>query len=211
MSFLRSLLNALLPERATHASSAQQTLEEVGPHLAPTILTIASGTVTVLLPYREASVRSLIVEAKFHETSKAFSILGRLLAEYLTTLSEESAFETKEYVLIPIPLSKQRMRERGYNQTERITREALRFLPLHFSINTALLSRVRDTKPQTSLARKARLQNMLGAFAVAQAPTETVTYILLDDVMTTGATLSVAHFALGEAGVHTTIIVALAH
>ncbi len=207
MSFIRALLDVLFPQRSTSLGISTSTLESVGQHVSPT----TEGMFTSLLPYRIPVVRSLIVEAKFHETSHAFRILGSVLAEYLITLEEESPFEENLFVLVPVPLSKKRFRERGYNQVEQILVEAMKLLPDTFILNTHLVRRVRDTTAQTSLGRSARLRNMDEAFVVSDPINPRATYIVIDDVATTGATLTAVSAALHEANSGSILLVALAH
>lgn len=210
MSLVRHLLTFLFPQRHTSVLVEGMSLAILAEHLEPVALGIAHTSGTALLPYRHANIRALILEAKFHESKKAFTLLGSVLADYLLAECEEHGFESRSYVLIPIPLSKKRFRERGYNQVERIVREALTMLPDSFSLSTTLLKRVRDTPPQTSLSRVKRLENMTAAFAVSATPDPAVTYIVVDDVTTTGATLRSACGALMNTGA-TVQAIAVAH
>lgn len=204
------ILTLLFPERQTTQYIDNITLATLGDLVRPIILHDTECLVTTLLPYKDKRVRGLIVEAKFHESRKAFEFLGTVLSDYLLSLVEENGFVDSKYVLIPVPLSKTRFRERGYNQVEKIVREALTILPDSFSLSTTLLKRVRDTPPQTSLTRAKRLENMNAAFTVSASPDPTVTYIVVDDVTTTGATLHSACSALTNTGA-TVEVVALAH
>jgi predicted amidophosphoribosyltransferase len=114
--------------------------------------------------------------------------------------------------LVPIPLATRRLRERGYNQAAALARAlgAVWQLP----VAERLLSRTRDTGTQTALTPEARMNNVAGAF-VAAAPAAAAgagrkgvaagegrsgAVILVDDVLTTGATLVAAANALGAAG-----------
>ncbi|MSR07426.1 MAG: ComF family protein [Gemmatimonadetes bacterium] len=109
--------------------------------------------------------------------------------------------------LIPIPLGAQRLRSRGYNQAGKIARA----LAGHWGlpVSETALRRARETPSQTSLTPEARLANVTGAFAAFPPPserrngsgaTEMPAAILVDDVLTTGATLSEAAQALAGAG-----------
>ena len=101
----------------------------------------------------------------------------------------------KGVTLVPIPLGAKRLRSRGYNQAERLARDlgAVRDLPVR-----TVLRRRRDTPSQTSLTPEQRASNVAGAF-VAPAPLSG-TFVLVDDVCTTGATLAEAAAALRLAG-----------
>lgn len=102
------------------------------------------------------------------------------------------------FALAPAPLHAKRLRERGYNQAELLAREIAGALgaPL---LNGAI-KRKRDTPPQVSMTSFAeRLENVRGAFAPVRR-VDVGAVVLVDDVATTGATLSAAAQALREAG-----------
>jgi len=138
------------------------------------------------------------------------NFLARCLRTIFSSLIEESVFDEKRYVLIPIPLSKKRFRERGYNQVEKVIRSALTSLPASVSLSTTVLKRTRETLPQTTLSRSKRLTNMQEAFSVSENLDTNCTYIVVDDVMTTGATMQAALKALNMHGVASEAIT-LAH
>jgi len=108
-------------------------------------------------------------------------------------------------VLVPVPLAGGRLRQRGYNQAATIARGLARLWSL--PVAETVLRRARDTGTQTALSPAERLRNMAAAFAaeppagadmVAEASCPPV--ILVDDVLTTGATLVACATALGGAG-----------
>lgn len=207
MRFLRALLDLLFPPRDTEALVRDATIEELGRFVRPHVS--KDGRV-FLMPYRTPLVRALIREAKFKDNERAVTLLALALQEYLESwLLEHEAYEAQSVVLVPIPLSKERLRERGYNQAERIARRALADLP---GVTIApVLARLRDTLPQTSLSRRKRLENMAHAFRAIGPVSDAHTYIVFDDVSTTGATLAAATRALSEAGARRCIALSLAH
>ena len=101
--------------------------------------------------------------------------------------------------LIPLPLHRKRLRSRGFDQTLELAK------PLASAMRIPLLDdvllRVRDTAPQSRLDAPARRRNLRRAFAVRPDITLPAHVALIDDVMTTGATLHAAANALLRAGV----------
>lgn len=106
--------------------------------------------------------------------------------------------------LIPVPLSSSRRRERGFNQTEII---AERLAPLwRIPVWSDVLLRASSRQSQTQLTPGERLANVAGAFTVpafSRKPIQGAHLILVDDVVTTGATLRAAAAALFAAGART--------
>ena len=207
---LARLLDLIFPPRPNEALVRMASLEEVG-KLADPVITESGAQ--ALLTYRTRLVQALVTEAKFKDGRRAQELLGEALADYLKEVREESmAFSPDPLVLIPIPLSSVRKRERGYNQVERIMRVALSKLGQDMlEIDTGLLIRTRDTAAQTTLEAAARMRNVAGAFSVVRAPDPSRTYIVIDDVTTTGATLTEAAGALLAAGASDVQTLALAH
>lgn len=100
-------------------------------------------------------------------------------------------------LIVPVPISRQRLRERGFNQALEIARPLARALCV--PLDAASLTRPRETLPQSRLPWRARHGNVRHAFACARDLTgETV--IVVDDVMTTGATLAAVAQALKDCG-----------
>ncbi|MEW6314262.1 MAG: ComF family protein [Pseudomonadota bacterium] len=100
-------------------------------------------------------------------------------------------------LIVPMPLSATRLRERGYNQALEIAKPLGRRLGITVATDACL--RVRDTAPQADLPLKARLRNVRGAFA-ATASVAGKHVALVDDVMTSGATANEAAKALRKQG-----------
>jgi ComF family protein len=99
-------------------------------------------------------------------------------------------------VLIPIPLGRQRMKERGYNQAGMIAQSLAMNLDIEFAPKA--LMRRKETRSQVGLSKQERQKNVLGAFQAAGVSEKTV--LVLDDVSTTGSTLSSSAEALFSSG-----------
>jgi ComF family protein len=101
-------------------------------------------------------------------------------------------------LLLPVPLHPRRLRERGYNQSQLLAQALAGRLAL--PVDARLIERIVDTPAQASLSRKERLANLRHAFAL-RGPAPTRPCLLIDDVMTTGATLATLATLLLAAGV----------
>lgn len=144
--------------------------------------------ITYLSHYQDENIKSLVLENKFHHNQTAAKFLAAILSLWL--LEQKTTL-----TLVPIPLSQKRQKERGYNQVL----EVLNQLPtsLSHTIEPKLLKRIKNIVPQTSLPRAERLKNTTGVFTVnSSIAVSSDLVILIDDVVTTGATLKAAAAAL---------------
>jgi ComF family protein len=175
--------------------------------LSPELVERTTPPTIALFPFRNQTVRAVIHEAKYHGMHKACALLGSALTEYLRDSDRLDGL--RDCVLVPIPLGKARRKKRGFNQAEEVARRASKELGI--PLETTLLTKTRETASQVSLPRIERLENMRGAFSFARKASPELTYILVDDVTTTGATLLAAIVALKEAGATSILPIALAH
>lgn len=137
----------------------------------------------------------LLAELKFHQRLDA---VGALLQPLLARLQAQRGGDVR---VVAVPLSRERLRERGYNQSWELARRLARALALEARADA--LFRVRDTGHQLGLQRGARQANLRGAFVVAPRHGPWVRgarIALVDDVLTTGATAHAATRALRAAG-----------
>lgn len=164
-----------------------------------------SNDVVTLSQFQNPIIRALIHEAKFHGSRRAYLLLSILLDIYL---SENT---TQKYdVIIPIPLSAERMRERGYNQVHEIILQNK--CARDIGITHKTLARTRHTQPQTFLDKEQRQKNLIGAFSVILPETIMEKHVLLiDDVLTTGTTLRTAKAELLRYSPKAITCLALAH
>lgn len=113
-------------------------------------------------------------------------MLARLLAQHLQHRLDNTEL-TRPDCLLPVPMARKRLRERGYNQALMLTRWLSSDLNLPHDEH--LLLRPHDTVAQQALDAKTRKRNLLGAFALAPgAQVQGRHFALVDDVLTTGAT-----------------------
>ncbi len=140
----------------------------------------------------EAPLDRLLPRLKFHDDLAAGRLLGGLMAEAFDDIERPDA-------LIPLPLHRKRLRSRGFDQTLELAKPLARALGI--PLLDDVLVRVRETAPQSRLDAPARRRNLRRAFAVRPGATLPAHVALVDDVMTTGATLHAAADALLRAGV----------
>ena len=106
-------------------------------------------------------------------------------------------------LILPVPLSKERLQTRGFNQAWELAHALARQSGSAATTDSTLLLRVKNTRPQTELKREARLANVKGAFQIDPLRARELTgrhVILIDDVMTSGASLFTAAAVLRAAG-----------
>lgn len=147
----------------------------------------------------EGGLRELIHLLKFGGVRPAAGILGRMLAEAISGLE---AGLPEAVIVIPVPLFRAKLRQRGFNQAELIVRAALKLnADGRFALLPGALARTRETTSQIGLTRNQRRENLRGAFKVARP--EAIRgrdLLLVDDVLTTGATVSECARVLHRAG-----------
>jgi len=142
----------------------------------------------------DGAIRQAIHELKYNNLRAIAAFLGRWLGDYLT------ANPLPGEVLVPVPLHRKRLRERGYNQSRLLALELSRLsgLPL---VDDCLV-RERYTTPQARTPSvDERRRNVADAFACRDRRLEEKQVLLIDDVATSGATLDACARALKEAGV----------
>jgi ComF family protein len=149
-------------------------------------------------PHYDATTAALDYEFPADALVHALKFRGELaLAPFLGGLLLEELNPEKVHFVIPVPLSAERLRSRGYNQAAEIARPVARAARAPLEI--ALCTRSRDTPAQTDLPWAERVRNVRGAFQCQRAlPGATVAVV--DDVMTTGATLDEIAATLKRAG-----------
>jgi ComF family protein len=156
--------------------------------------------------YEDPILKGLIRSLKFHFVRDAAEPLGALLAAYAKRLKIFASYD----MALPVPLSDRRLRERGFNQSELISRAFSRRSGIPLDVKT--LKRVRHAPPQSGLhGDEKRHANIAGSFKIV-SPVAIAgrNIILLDDVITSGATMLHAAMALRAAGAKNILALAVA-
>jgi ComF family protein len=155
----------------------------------------------VWVPYRYAWPLDLL-ETRFKFGGDL--VAGKVLAHRWIAAGAPPALPE---AIVPVPLHVARLRERGFNQSLELARPLARHLGV--PLRPALLERVHSTEAQSELDAEARARNVREAF-VARVPTCVNHVAVVDDVMTTGATLEACALALLNAGIRRVDVWALA-
>ncbi len=154
---------------------------------------------------KDSKVQNLIHSLKYKGKTDVGVLLGKLLAQ---KLMESEVYKDVD-LIIPVPLHQKKLRLRGYNQSEYIATGLAQEMEIPFS--TTNLVRKKATETQTKKARYTRFENMLQVFEIKNAEELKDKHILLiDDVITTGATLEACGSVLQNVGIKKLSIAAIA-
>lgn len=212
MGVFSQFLSLIFPEKCLSCGKGETAL------CLPCALSLPRGfppykNTFVLYDYGDKLVKKAVWLLKYRNKraiALIFAIVMRdSLLEELSELRLMKNFVSP--ILVPVPISAKRFRERGYNQAELIASELSRLG--EFELNASALVKSRHTESQVKTqSRRERLKNLRGSFVVKNPDKiRGRNIILIDDVITTGATLSEARETLKKAGVKTILSVAVAH
>lgn len=167
-----------------------------------------------LFNYEHPLVRKIIWKFKYTGLKSLAGELAPLLQQLiLEEVSERRSFSPHKLLVMPVPLAPGRSQERGYNQAALLSEALVRLLPDDLIYSPDILLKIKDTPTQVSMkTRAARLHNLIGAFkVVAPEKIKNRSVLLIDDVLTTGATIETARAELIKNGADEVLAVVLAH
>ena len=172
--------------------------------------------IIVLSNYKQTLAKKLIWELKYKNNEHSAKILAEIMyAEIIGYLNDWIIFEDfKNPILIPVPLSKEKLEKRGYNQTEVLVTHIIELdQEKNLSFEFKAISKIRDTSDQSSLKTKAaRLKNLKDCFRVINPEKiKNRNIIIIDDVITTGATIKEVKKTLKGAGARKIKVICVAH
>ncbi|UCD83634.1 MAG: ComF family protein [Deltaproteobacteria bacterium] len=153
----------------------------------------------------QGTLQKAIPMFKYRMNTPLTKTLGDILITNCEKLLNPYAYD----LLIPVPLHRSRLRERGFNQALILAREVEN--KIHLPLDYLNLQRIRDTQPQTSLKEKERKKNVRGAFRLREErKVKDKRILLVDDVYTTGATVNECSRVLKRAGTKRVDVLTLA-
>lgn len=203
-----SLLDTIAPPRERTRRTRARSIADMP--LDPAPVRCSAHTVLTLARYDDAAVSDMIRSLKYENGAHAGVLAAQLLGDFLTEEAASArAWSARPILIAPVPLHPLRERERGFNQITRV----LELLPPELRDGTSarlaprLLARTRDTAAQAKLPRRERLANVADAFALSPgADVSGAHIILVDDVVTTGATITNAAWPLVQNGATVTLV-----
>tara|TARA_B100000745_G_scaffold300516_1_gene254897 strand:- start:1246 stop:1860 length:615 start_codon:yes stop_codon:yes gene_type:complete len=196
-----TFLSFIFPQTPHDALVQQTRVLQPDPHT----ITTASGTsILSCTKYAIPQVKAAIRELKNRKSIPAAVLLANLLADtLLEELADIHLWNSAQVVIVPLPNSRKKTRLRGFNPTE----ELCKALPEEMSalVDTHILVQIKDVPAQKTLSRTERLCNKKGIFYVTK-DIQNQHVILVDDVVTTGASLTEATLSLEKAGAVVTAV-----
>ena len=154
----------------------------------------------------EDLVRECFIKYKFGEQNYRY----KAFANFMIKDKKICGFLKKYDIIIPVPISKKRKKQRGYNQSELIIKECAR-LDKNIIVCTNVLYKIKNTKPQSTLNKEQRKMNLQGAYEAKNSNLITNKKVLLfDDIYTTGSTLEECAKVLKWAGAYEVSVLTLA-
>jgi ComF family protein len=163
-----------------------------------------ASAVAFLYFNKAGRVQNLMHQLKYNNQPQIGVELGRMYGKNLKGMPQYSAIEA----IVPVPLHPKKFLKRGYNQSEQFAIGLAEVLEV--PVSCALLTREVHKESQTSKSRKNRFDNMETVFKAHQQEKPIKTVLLVDDTITTGATLEACALALQEVGVAEINIVGIA-
>ncbi len=180
------LISETLFPTPAHISQILTTKVEQFPH-SFSKQTLNGLEIFSLFSYHTHHGTTLVWEIKYKKNPPIVKLCAKIMKSAL-----ERQFGDEPVVLIPVPLSAQRRKERGFNQNEEIILAMKNCgLPINFSFSFTVVQKIRNTVPQSKTAsREQRLSNLHGCFVVKELATIKGQHcVIIDDVVTTGSTV----------------------
>ncbi len=216
LNILNKLLDLLFPAKCIGCGKQETSLcLKCTENIEPPQET-PNRNIYAIFSYKNKTIRQALWNLKYKgHTSIADTIAIFMYDKILEELSELLIMEDfKNPILIPIPLSKKRLRFRGFNQSEILAKEIYKIdTGLTLKLSSNILFKIKETKSQMKIKNKTeRLKNLSGCFYVKR-PDEIKgqNIILIDDITTTGATIKEASETLLKSGARKVIAFTVAH
>ena len=170
-------------------------------HLAFTPQRIVEGKKVYCAGVYSKNLQKLIRGLKYHNQRDLAYFLARFMLDYWSQITNRTDFE-----VVPVPIFSKREKQRKYNHMNLVGEEFCKLTGN--TLNTSLVSRIKNTRPQYNLKRPERIKNLENAFAVNSQNYKGKTILLIDDICTTGTTFEQMIKQLKKSGIEDIICLA---
>lgn len=221
MSLLNTILSIVFPVRCLSCGTSGVDLCMTCLVDFPLALRETAKWIFPVYDYRHPPIKKALWLLKYKGRKRLADTFAEILyGKIIEELSDLSTMENfRNAILIPIPLSRKRFRERGYNQAELICHKLIELDGgKNFTLEKDVLIKSKETEHQARIRdRVLRLKNLSGSFAIKNDKQNILellkgkNIILIDDITTTGATLNEARKILKQAGARKIIAFTVAH
>ena len=150
------------------------------------------------------NVRSAITRFKYHGRKEYSEFFGRDLAKHLGSFIKKCHPD----IIIPVPVSREKMKKRGYNQSELLAEKISEQMGI--PVDRTLITRIKNTPPMKELSRIERMKNLKGAFKINVHDVKCRNVLIVDDIYITGSTIDAMAEELKKTGTQNVYFVALA-
>lgn len=174
-----------------------------------------------LYEYRNPIIKKILTDAKYRKKFSGLNVFGPYLASVLFDITSEyiELNNYKNILIIPVPISRKRLKTRGYNQAKIITESIMLNLPnnrsnaLNFKLADNIIDKIKDRTPQASIhKRSVRLNSPKGTFQIKNSEIlHGSLCIIIDDITTTGGTILEIRKILLLSGAQDAIGLTVAH
>ena len=201
IKFLSQLLDLIYKKRCYVCGSSRENtklcskcLKKIR-RLPVKILKHIDGVTVYCSAIYEKEIQKIIRGIKYHNQTELAFFQAKIMYDYWKQLN----ISQDTYSVVPVPLFDKRQKKRKYNHMELVAQEFSKLTG--YSINTEIIKRIKDTKPQYKLTKKQRKKNLHNAFEYSEHHYNGEKLLLIDDILTTGSTMEEMIKTFQNAGV----------
>lgn len=149
---------------------------------------------------------SMVYSFKYGGNKYLCKVISKFMIDFFEDLKDELSID----LVVPVPLGEKRLKRRGFNQAQMLAEDIAKHFS--FELNVTAVVRSKNTDTQTSMTRAERLENVKGAFIITdKQQVRGKNILLIDDIVTTGATCDEISTILKRAGAKNVYVLAFCH
>ena len=149
---------------------------------------------------------SMVYSFKYGGNKYLCKVISKFMIDFFDSLKDELSID----LVVPVPLGEKRLKRRGFNQAQMLAEDIAKHFS--FELNVTAVVRSKNTDTQTSMTRAQRLENVKGAFSITdKQQVRGKNILLIDDIVTTGATCDEISTILKRAGAKNVYVLAFCH